>query len=583
MRNKKTKGITLIALVITIIVLLILAGVTIATLTGDNGAITKAVEAKFKTELSEAKEEYELYVTSKYSEDSNFEEGTLNAGKGFLIYNTMPAGETGNIYTILKSTPKKYAECFEVIRGELIYSNQDAKQLEWALEIGLKINPYLIVEGELLSSDTNLMLMDKETGTVVLPESVTKIGEGTFAKANVRRLIIPSTVKEISKNAFNGNKTLEEVIFQTNMVNGKEEGVEKIGDNAFCGCGNLKTMEMPDTLTTLGREVFWGCYSLNNVILSKNLTTIPYHTFAYCASITEIVIPEKVKSLDSHAMRNCDNLRSVTISKTLESISSTTFLLCKNLTTINTSENENFKFKNGILFNKDETEMIFITYSTATGNTFVVPNGITKLPTGLLDAFNNITTIKIPASVLNIEPLFVQSTIQKIEIDENNPNYCSTGEAIYNKDKTIIYRYLNTVSNVNVPEGVKSIGRYAFYGCGNITDIMLPDSLTSIDWEAFAYMGKLKSIHIGKNLETLDPMAFWRSKNITNFTIDEANSFYETDGKTIYNKGRTRIVTILPLVENYTIPAGVTRVGPCAFYTQNITNIIIPEGVETIR
>ena len=55
MKNKaksfdKNKGITLIALVITIIVLLILAGVTIATLTGPNGILTQAQEAKRKTE-----------------------------------------------------------------------------------------------------------------------------------------------------------------------------------------------------------------------------------------------------------------------------------------------------------------------------------------------------------------------------------------------------------------------------------------------------------------------------------------------------------------------------------------------------
>ena len=45
------KGITLIALIITIIVLLILAGISIATLTGDNGILSKAQEAKTKMQL----------------------------------------------------------------------------------------------------------------------------------------------------------------------------------------------------------------------------------------------------------------------------------------------------------------------------------------------------------------------------------------------------------------------------------------------------------------------------------------------------------------------------------------------------
>ena len=57
---KNVKGITLIALVITIIVLLILAGVTIATLTGDNGILTKANEAKTRTNEKDEEEQIEI-------------------------------------------------------------------------------------------------------------------------------------------------------------------------------------------------------------------------------------------------------------------------------------------------------------------------------------------------------------------------------------------------------------------------------------------------------------------------------------------------------------------------------------------
>ena len=56
-RNLEDKGITLIALVITIIVLLILAGVSIAMLTGTNGILTQAQKAKMTTELSSYKEQ----------------------------------------------------------------------------------------------------------------------------------------------------------------------------------------------------------------------------------------------------------------------------------------------------------------------------------------------------------------------------------------------------------------------------------------------------------------------------------------------------------------------------------------------
>lgn len=73
--KRESKGITLIALVITIIVLLILAGVTIATLTGDNGILTKATEAKEQTELADEKEKVELSATGALTKGNGGEIG----------------------------------------------------------------------------------------------------------------------------------------------------------------------------------------------------------------------------------------------------------------------------------------------------------------------------------------------------------------------------------------------------------------------------------------------------------------------------------------------------------------------------
>lgn len=74
---KRNKGITLIALVITIIVLLILAGVTIATLTGENGIISKATEAKEKTGQASAEEQVQIAVAGSIGTDGNIDNGNL--------------------------------------------------------------------------------------------------------------------------------------------------------------------------------------------------------------------------------------------------------------------------------------------------------------------------------------------------------------------------------------------------------------------------------------------------------------------------------------------------------------------------
>ena len=95
-KNKKTnnKGITLIALVITIIVLLILAGVAISTLTGDNGILTKAVTAKKDTENASAKERIQIEVMASYGEDGTLDVDTLKSNISAHIPDAVVEGDT---------------------------------------------------------------------------------------------------------------------------------------------------------------------------------------------------------------------------------------------------------------------------------------------------------------------------------------------------------------------------------------------------------------------------------------------------------------------------------------------------------
>ena len=74
---KQTKGITLIALVITIIVLLILAGITISSLSGENGILTRAKEARDKTEIATIEEQIELAKMSSLDDNGEIIKQTL--------------------------------------------------------------------------------------------------------------------------------------------------------------------------------------------------------------------------------------------------------------------------------------------------------------------------------------------------------------------------------------------------------------------------------------------------------------------------------------------------------------------------
>ena len=120
-KHTKEKGITLLALTITIIVLIILSTVTYNLTLGENGIITKAYEAKYLTELAQYKEELELFKAEKLLENNNFEEESLTSAYNSLFYNTQPEGETGTIYDVIKSLEGgTFDGKMEIIKGELL-------------------------------------------------------------------------------------------------------------------------------------------------------------------------------------------------------------------------------------------------------------------------------------------------------------------------------------------------------------------------------------------------------------------------------------------------------------------------------
>ena len=118
-KSKRMSGITLIALVITIIVLLILAGVTVATLTGDNGILTKASSAKIQTAVGTVKEALLLEQANKTIEGSEITPETLLAeGK---VSRTVQQGEDGKYYMYYALKEKAYEGMRRIRQRKLKY------------------------------------------------------------------------------------------------------------------------------------------------------------------------------------------------------------------------------------------------------------------------------------------------------------------------------------------------------------------------------------------------------------------------------------------------------------------------------
>ena len=142
---KNEKGITLIALVITIIVLLILAGVTIATLTGENGILTKATEANLQTQIGEEKEAINLAMQAllidKVDNPDNYQDGIINNTQ---LKNEMDKSMPKPKEITMNETTKELTVKFDDSRNNRIYTvNQTGKIGEIVKREGIKIGDYV--------------------------------------------------------------------------------------------------------------------------------------------------------------------------------------------------------------------------------------------------------------------------------------------------------------------------------------------------------------------------------------------------------------------------------------------------------
>ncbi|MEG2712606.1 MAG: hypothetical protein RR988_06245, partial [Clostridia bacterium] len=119
----KKRGMSLIVLVITILVMIILAGVVVVSLTKNN-PIGKAGEALFKSDIGSFKDELNLGVISELAKSSRLQKTDINAiGKDMLKY--------------IPSMTDKYIEKLEIVDAELVFIGEKESEKEWADNIGL--------------------------------------------------------------------------------------------------------------------------------------------------------------------------------------------------------------------------------------------------------------------------------------------------------------------------------------------------------------------------------------------------------------------------------------------------------------
>lgn len=104
-------------------------------------------------------------------------------------------------------------------------------------------------------------------------------------------LFIPETVKYIDSRAFSHGRFFEVKL---------PDGLERIGEQAFSNCINLKKVLIPAKIKVLSEGTFWGCSNLGSISLPQGLEEIERDSFNGCISLNLVVIPSKVKYIEEN-------------------------------------------------------------------------------------------------------------------------------------------------------------------------------------------------------------------------------------------------------------------------------------------
>ncbi len=349
--KRNTKGITLISLVISIIILLILAGISISMLTGQN-ILNKAAEAKEKTEKGAWNEQKQLIILEAQTYENK--DMTSYLSKKFQqIDETAIVADVGNGYYIECNNEKLLYDYdfneYEVNEGDTnfwIYTENDDKTLTI---IGYKYKPSgeIIIPNFIDGKKVKTVKCSFKDNTDLISMTISYgveeiIGELFTNCTNITGEIgLPTSLTYLEGSVFQnctgltGNLTLDNVTYIGNHVfqsctglNGTLSMSEKgatIGYMSFYVCPNLKGKAIISGFTSGSDLAFTGCKSMEAIELKNGITTIPQRTFSGCSSIETVNIPESIKEIGAEAFRYCSSLKKLTMPHTIENVGTRAF------------------------------------------------------------------------------------------------------------------------------------------------------------------------------------------------------------------------------------------------------------------
>lgn len=352
---------------------------------------------------------------------------------------------------------------------------------------------------ESLDSLGYYVFLDCESlSNIVLPKSLHAIGHSCFSGCNELSTIKVSPANPYfstdGKAIFNKDKTVLYTAIPLTSYN-VPSTVRELGYSAFSGQKDMTSITLPEGLTSIGRSAFGGCYILEQLVIPSTVKSIDANAFHGCSALNKINIPQGIKSL-ADGVLSYSGIKTLDIPSSVNYIGERAFSNCKSLLSINLPEG--LTLLNYGLF--EECEQL---------SDIQIPSTVTTIKEDAFNGCKALKTITLPASLSTLENepysgsgIFSGcSALKSILVEAGNKYFESDGTALYNKTKDTLICFPRGVTDVVVPQSVKTIGRKAFFGCDSLQNIMFDDGVSDL---------------------VIEERAFEKCKNINKFVITSA-------------------------------------------------------------
>ena len=447
--------------------------------------------------------------------------------------------------------------------------------------------------------------------SAIIPAGVTSIGSSAFSGCSrLTGMTIPDSVTSIGMYAFSGcsDSLFDRVTIPgVKLVNGwvvgyvfgiddlHLRGARGIANSAFSSCSTLTSVTIPSNLTHIGDGAFSGCSKLQSfvvapdnpayksesgLLLSKDgmrlvaipgaltcikipsgVTAIQSRAFYNSFGLTSVEIPSDVISIGDFAFYACRSLKSLALPDSISVIGDSAFEACSSLTNITMSPNVTSIGRNAF-------------YGCSYLTSIKIPSGVRSIGALTFFGCRSLTSIEIPAGVTGIGDRAFGGCqgVKSFIVAPENTTYKAIEGCLLSKDGKTLVVAPGGMESITIPDGVTSIGPYAFEGCYALSDVTIPDGVTSIGSYAFASCSALTNVAISASVTSIGAGAFSDCSSLERVTMPDGLAYI---GDYVFRN--------CGALSSITIPDGVAGIGSEAFSgCTNLTSITIPRSVRAI-